>query len=157
MDKLHIDYAQYHHLIDQVVHAVVAGAFQPDLILGVSRGGLFLADGLSRALRKPMAVIAASSYRESSGTAQGDLQISSTIASVVPVSGKVLLVDDLADSGHTLQALCAHLQSFYPQIELLKTAVIWVKPSSIFKPDFAAQHLQSDVWIVQPFETRDFD
>jgi len=157
MEKLHIDYAQYHQLIDQVVHAVEQGAFQPDLILGVSRGGLFLADGLSRALRKPMAVIAASSYRESSGTAQGSLEISSTIASVVPVSGKVLLVDDLADSGHTLDALCAHLRSFYPQIELLKTAVIWVKPSSIFKPDFAAQHLQSDVWIVQPFETRDFN
>lgn len=156
MDKLHVDYAAYHRLIDQVVHAVELDQFDPDLILGVSRGGLFLADGLSRALRKPMAVIAASSYRESSGTAQGDLQISSTIASVVPVAGKVLLVDDLADSGQTLNALCDHLKRLCLQIEQLKTAVIWVKPSSVFKPDFAAQHLQTDVWIVQPFETRDF-
>lgn len=157
MDKLHVDYAQYHRLIDQVVHAVECAEFQPDLILGVSRGGLFLADGLSRALRKPMAVIAASSYRDSGGTAQGELQISSTIASVVPVAGKVLLVDDLADSGHTLEALCAHLQSFCPQITQLKTAVVWVKPFSVFKPDFAAEYLESDAWIVQPFETRDFN
>ena len=157
MDKLHVNYAQYHHLIDQVVHAVENGTFQPDLILGVSRGGLFLADGLSRALRKPMAVIAASSYREGSGTSQGELQISSTIASVVPVAGKVLLVDDLADSGQTLQALCVHLKSFYPQIEQLKTAVVWVKSSSVFQPDFAAEYLNADVWIVQPFETRDFN
>lgn len=156
MDKLHVDYAQYHHLIDRVVNAVQGTDFQPDLVLGVSRGGLFLADGLSRALRKPMAVIAASSYREGDGTAQGELQISSTIASVVPVAGKVLLVDDLADSGQTLQALCAHLQSFCPQILQLKTAVVWVKPSSVFRPDFAAEYLKSDTWIVQPFETRDF-
>lgn len=157
MDKLHVDYAQYHHLIDRVVNAVECSGYQPDLVLGVARGGLFLADGLSRSLRKPMAVIAASSYGGSGGTEQGQLQISATIASVVPVAGKVLLVDDLADSGHTLQALCLHLKQFCPQIEQLKTAVVWVKPASIFKPDFAAEYLESDAWIVQPFETRDFN
>jgi uncharacterized protein len=154
--KLHIDYAQYHHLIDQVVQAVRNSGFQPDCVLGVSRGGLFLADGLSRSLRKPMAVIAASSYREENGTSQGELQISASIAAVSPVSGRVLLVDDLADTGHTLQALCGHLRTMCPGVVELKTAVVWVKPGSVFKPDFAAEYLESDVWIVQPFETRDF-
>lgn len=156
MEKLHVDYTQYHNLIDRVVHAVQASGFQPDVVLGVSRGGLFLADGLSRSLRKPMAVIAASSYRDGAGTQQGELQVSASIASVVPVTGKVLLVDDLADSGHTLQALCAHLKHMCPNIHELKTAVVWVKPSSTFKPDYAGEYLESDVWIVQPFETRDF-
>jgi hypoxanthine phosphoribosyltransferase len=156
MEKLHVDYAQYHSLIDQVVRAVKGSGFQPDVVLGVSRGGLFLADGLSRSLRKPMAVIAASSYCGNAGTEQGELKVSASIATVVPVTGKVLLVDDLADSGHTLQALCAHLKHMCPHIHELKTAVVWVKPSSIFKPDYAAQYLESDVWIVQPFETRDF-
>ena len=154
--KLHIDYAQYHHLIDQVVRAVQSSGFQPDCVLGVSRGGLFLADGLSRSLRKPMAVIAASSYRDGEGTTQGELQLSASIAAVAPVGGNVLLVDDLADTGHTLQALCEHLRTICPDIVDLKTAVVWVKPGSVFKPDFAAEYLESDVWIVQPFETRDF-
>jgi uncharacterized protein len=103
-----------------------------------------------------MAVIAASSYREGNGTSQSDLQVSASIASVVPLAGKVLLVDDLADSGQTLQALCSHLQQLFPDVAQLKTAVVWVKPSSCFQPDFAAEYLESDVWIVQPFETRDF-
>lgn len=154
--KLHIDYVQYHHLIDRVVTAVMESEFQPDVILGVSRGGLFLADGLSRALRKPMAVIAASSYQGESGTSQGELLLSTSIATVSPVEGNVLLVDDLADTGNTLQALCGHLRKICPDIAMLRTAVVWVKPSSVFKPDFAAEYLQSDVWIVQPFETRDF-
>ncbi len=156
MDKLHIDYAQYHDLVDVVVGQVKDSGYAPDLILGVSRGGLFLADGLSRSLQKPMAVIAASSYRDDAGTEQGELLVSASIASVVPVQGQVLLVDDLADSGHTLTALVDHLRRFYPQISEIKTAVVWVKPVSSFRPDFVAQWLDSDAWIVQPFETRDF-
>ena len=27
---------------------------------------------------------------------------------------------------------------------------------TVVAPDFAAEYLESDVWIVQPFETRDF-
>ncbi len=156
MDKLHIDYAQYHDLVDVVVGQVKDSGYAPDLILGVSRGGLFLADGLSRSLQKPMAVIAASSYRDDAGTEQGELLVSASIAAVVPVQGQVLLVDDLADSGHTLTALVDHLRRFYPQISEIKTAVVWVKPVSSFRPDFVAQWLDSDAWIVQPFETRDF-
>ncbi|WP_370261425.1 phosphoribosyltransferase [Limnobacter sp.] len=156
MKKLHVDYLQYHHLIDKVVDQVRQSSFKPDLVLGVSRGGLFLADGLSRSLKCPMAVVAASSYMGPSGTVQGGLQISASIASVVPIQGRVLLADDLADSGQTLRQLHTHLQHAHPAISSLKSAVIWVKPSSVFQPDFAAEHLHDDVWIVQPFEVRDF-
>lgn len=157
MDKLHVDYQTYHHLIDKVVGLVRQSGFMPDVVLGVSRGGLFLADGLSRSLRKPMAVIAASSYAGQGGTIQGRLELSSSVASVVPLAGRVLLVDDLADSGQTLAALRVHLSECFPEIEQLKTAVVWVKPASIFRPDFAAEYLNTDAWIVQPFEVRDFE
>jgi hypoxanthine phosphoribosyltransferase len=156
MDKLYVDYAHYHHLIGRVIQSVRDSGFQLDLVMGISRGGLFLADGLSRSLRKPMAVIAASSYRGGEGTVQGELLLSSTIASLVPVAGNVLLVDDLADSGNTLSSLTAHLYQTYPLIQELKTAVVWVKSASNFQPDFVAECLESDLWIVQPFETRDF-
>lgn len=156
MNKLHVDYLHYHDLISQVIGRVRESGFQPDCVLGVSRGGLCLADGLSRALRAPMAVIAASSYQGELGTAQGVLRVSASIASVEPIRGRVLLVDDLVDSGQTLGALCAHLRSNFPEVTALKTAVVWVKPTSVFKPDFAAVWMEQDVWIVQPFETRDF-
>ncbi|HEX4917309.1 MAG TPA: phosphoribosyltransferase family protein [Limnobacter sp.] len=156
MDKLHVDYTQYHNLIDRVIDQVRRSGFVPDLVLGISRGGLFLADGLSRALKCPMAVVAASSYIGPSGTVQGGLQISASIASVVPVQGRVLLADDLADSGQTLLQLQAHLVHAHPSISVLKTAVVWVKPASVFKPDYAAEYLKKDLWIVQPFEVRDF-
>lgn len=156
VEQLHVNYEQYDALIDQVIMQVRQASYKPDLVLGVSRGGLMLADGLSRALRCPMAVIAASSYQGDAGMQQGALQISTSIACCSPVAGQVLLVDDLADSGQTLQALFHHLRGNYPAITSLKTAVLWVKPKSCFQPDFAAQQLQADYWIVQPFEKRDF-
>ena len=155
MEKLHVDYAQYHNLIDQVVCAVEGSGFQPDVVLGVSRGGLFLADGLSRALRKPMAVIAASSYRGGAGTEQGELQVSASIASVVPVTGKVLLVDDLADSGHTLHAVLDLLRNNYKPITEMRSAVIWTKGLSKFTPDYSVEFLPTNPWIHQPFEAYD--
>lgn len=156
MDKQHVDYQQYHDLVGQVITKVQQSGFQPDVVLGVARGGLFLADGLSRALKVPMAVVVASSYQDAGGTVQGPLRVSASMASLDPVRGKVLLVDDLADSGQTLLALREHLERTLEGLQELKTAVIWVKPHSVIEPDYSALHLQNDVWIVQPFEIRDF-
>ena len=38
------------------------------------------------------------------------------------------------------------------KIKEIKTAVLWKKKDSIFEPDFCAQRLNSNPWIVQPFE-----
>ena len=43
----------------------------------------------------------------------------------------------------------------YPSIkniESIKTAVLWKKKDSTFEPDYCAQRLESNPWIVQPFE-----
>lgn len=66
----------------------------------------------------------------------------------------LLLVDDLVDSGETLQQAIAWLQQTQDVTEL-RTAVLWQKPSSSFQPDFAAQVLTDNPWIEQPFELYD--
>ena len=45
------------------------------------------------------------------------------------------------------------LSNFEKKIaEQIKTAVLWKKKDSTFEPDFCAQRLSSNPWIVQPFE-----
>jgi hypoxanthine phosphoribosyltransferase len=52
-----------------------------------------------------------SSYRAEAGTLQGHLDIAKFITTPKgEIAGKVLLVDDLADSGHTLKAVMQHAQ-----------------------------------------------
>jgi hypoxanthine phosphoribosyltransferase len=156
MDKVYIDYPEYNALIDRLIDRLRDSGLQFDWVIGISRGGLPLADAISRSLKLPMAVVAASSYQGQSGTDQADLKVSASVASVAEVTGRCLLVDDLVDSGKTLGALTRHLKHQLPAIDVLHTAVIWVKPISVFQPDFAAEHMENDLWIVQPFEKRDW-
>jgi hypoxanthine phosphoribosyltransferase len=65
----------------------------------------------------------------------------------------VLLADDLVDSGETLQAVLPELKRRYPKIEELRTAVLWYKAVSVYRPDYYVEHLEDSPWIHQPFES----
>jgi hypoxanthine phosphoribosyltransferase len=71
------------------------------------------------------------------------------------IAGKVLLVDDLADSGHTLNAVIHQLKTNYKPITELRSAVIWTKGMSTFQPDYSVELLPTNPWIHQPFEGYD--
>ena len=64
----------------------------------------------------------------------------------------VLLVDDLVDSGGTLDVVKRHLLAAYPSIQDLRTAVLWHKACSKCAPDYSVEYLPDNPWIHQPFE-----
>jgi len=69
------------------------------------------------------------------------------------LGSKVLLVDDLADSGRTLEKCVKwleHYEGFF--IDELKTATVWTKGLSTFTPDYFIEFLTNNPWIHQPFE-----
>jgi hypoxanthine phosphoribosyltransferase len=97
-----------------------------------------------------------SSYRAEAGTVQGHLDIARYITTPKgEIAGKVLLVDDLADTGHTLRAVVDQLKNNYKPVTELRTAVIWTKGVSTFKPDYPIEDLPTNPWIHQPFEPYD--
>ena len=71
------------------------------------------------------------------------------------LSGHLLLVDDLVDSGVTLSRVIAHLRQRYPAVTELRTAVIWYKACSSVVPDYYVEYLPTNPWIHQPFEVYD--
>jgi len=70
------------------------------------------------------------------------------------LSGRVLLVDDLADSGVTLAAVAERLRGL-PAISELRSAVLWTKAISTYTPDYFVEVLPTSPWIHQPFEDYD--
>ena len=71
------------------------------------------------------------------------------------MGGKILLCDDLSDTGITLNKSVDWLEKYGPikgKIEDIKTATLWKKKKSTFEPDFCAVRLKENPWIVQPFE-----
>jgi len=113
-------------------------------------------DILSRIFDKPLAIMSTSSYRAEAGTEQGALDIARYITTPKgEIAGRVLLVDDLADSGHTLRAVVEQLRNNYKPITELRTAVIWTKGLSTFRADYSVDDLPTNPWIHQPFESYD--
>ncbi|MFN4003264.1 MAG: phosphoribosyltransferase [Hylemonella sp.] len=153
---LYVSYVEYHNLIEQLAIQIHQSGWTFDTILCLARGGMRPGDILSRIFEKPLAIMSTSSYRAQAGTVQGHLDIAKYITTPQgEIAGRVLLVDDLADSGHTLQEVVRLLRERYPAITELRTAVIWTKAQSTFRPDYSVEYLPTNPWIHQPFESYD--
>jgi hypoxanthine phosphoribosyltransferase len=111
---LYVSYDEYHNLIEKLALKVFQSGWQFDTILCLARGGMRPGDILSRVFSKPLAIMSTSSYRADAGTVQGHLDIARFITTPKgEIAGRVLLVDDLADTGHTLKAVFEMLKSNY--------------------------------------------
>ncbi|MBU6193389.1 MAG: phosphoribosyltransferase [Burkholderiales bacterium] len=152
---LYVSWDAYHRLIEKLAIQVWQSGWAFDQILCLARGGMRPGDVLSRVFDKPLAIMSTSSYRAEAGTIQGRLDIARYIT--MPqgeLAGRVLLVDDLADSGITLKAVVERLRAM-PAITELRSAVIWTKAVSTYQPDYTVEHLPTSPWIHQPFEEYD--
>jgi uncharacterized protein len=153
---LYVDWEEYHRLIERLGLAIYESGWHFDSLLCLARGGLRVGDIMSRVYDMPLAILAASSYREAAGRSQGDLDIGEYITMTHgALRGSLLLVDDLVDSGITLSRVVEHLKQRYPAITEVRTAVIWYKACSSFKPDYYVEYLPTNPWIHQPFEVYD--
>jgi len=156
MEHLYCDWPDYDRLCERLAESVHRSEWAFDEILCLARGGMRVGDVLSRIFRKPLGVLFTSSYREHAGTEQGSLLIGETIASTVALRGpRLLLVDDLVDTGSTFVSLMPELKRKWPQFTEVRTAVLWQKAATRFQPDYVAERLSGDPWIHQPFEKYD--
>ena len=153
---LYVSYDEYHGLIEKLALKIHQSGWEFDTILCLARGGLRPGDILSRIFDKPLAIMSTSSYRAEAGKVQGHLDIGRFIATPKgEIAGRVLLVDDLADTGVTLNAVVKRLKENYEPITELRTAVIWTKGVSTFQADYSVEDLPTNPWIHQPFEGYD--
>ncbi|NJK60151.1 MAG: phosphoribosyltransferase [Oscillatoriales cyanobacterium SM2_1_8] len=151
--EIAVSWAEYHGLIETLAVKLAQASWDGDAVVAVARGGLRVGDVLSRLLRKPLAVVAAASY--GADRQRRSLRLGPGIAFAGEVLGdRLLVVDDMVDSGETLAQLVPQLQSQLQPTQL-QTAVLWYKGHSRFVPDFYAVHLPHHPWIRQPFERYD--
>ncbi len=157
MDVLRVSWDEYHRLVETLAFNVYDSGWKFDSMLCLARGGLRPGDVLSRIFDMPLNILATSSYREACGREQGELDIGKYIASSKEGSlkGRVLLIDDLVDSGLTFQRVREHLANNMKGITEVRTAVIWWKACSKFEPDYYVEYLGNNPWIQQPFEVYD--
>lgn len=155
--KLIINFKEYLETVEKLA-IDVNKVFKPTVLVGIMRGAAPIIDILSRIYKLPTAYIVIQSY-SGKGTEdkQGELVFARDISSIARKEDfeKILLVDDLSDTGLTLNKSIDWLKKYEPvknYIQEIKTACLWKKKSSKFNPDFCPVKLDGDPWIVQPTE-----
>ncbi|WP_324172239.1 phosphoribosyltransferase [Sulfurimonas sp.] len=124
-------------------------AFEAEVIVGIARGGLTLSHAIAEGL----------DIREVQ-TLRTELYDKTCKREMLSIFGdcnfqnisRVLVVDDIADSGDTLKAIMEHLRAKYKNIDF-KATTLFYKKTSVYEPDFWVN--EADEWI-DFFWERDF-
>ncbi len=154
--SLHVSWDEYNTLVERLVLLVHESGWRFNQVICIARGGLRVGDVLSRIYELPLAILSTHSYTSDGGTTRGELIIAEHMTMTAPRLGdRVLLVDDMVDSGHTLATVRKELPLRFPHIADVRTAVVWYKAHSVFKPDYYVEYLPDNPWIHQPFEIYD--
>ena len=156
-NKLIISFEEHLNTVEKLA-VMIHQNYKPTVLVGIMRGAAPIIDILSRILKLPTAYIVIQSYSgKGIEDKQGKLMFAREISSLAIAKdfNKVLLVDDLSDTGLTLNKSIEWLKNYNSikdNINEIKTACLWKKKSSTFTPDFCPVLLDSDPWIVQPTE-----
>ncbi|MEA2100058.1 MAG: phosphoribosyltransferase family protein [Campylobacterota bacterium] len=117
--------------------------FQPEVIVGIARGGLTLSHAMAEGMDiREVQTLRTELYDKS--CKRDELSIFGT-CNFTDIK-RVLVVDDISDSGDTLKAIMTHLESKFENIEF-KSATLYYKKTSCYEPDF---------WINEATEWIDF-
>ena len=156
-NKLIINFEEYTKIVEKLAIQIHKN-YKPTVLVGIMRGAAPIIDILSRILKLPIAYIVIQSYSgKGMEDKQGKLMFAREISSLANDKdfNRVLLIDDLSDTGLTLNKSIEWLKNYGPTkdyIKEVKTACLWKKKSSTFEPDFCSVRLDTDPWIVQPTE-----
>jgi uncharacterized protein len=154
MSDLYVSWSEYHQKIEDLAANIYESKWECDRIVCLARGGLRVGDTLSRIFHQPLAILAASSYSGAGGKVRSAIKFARDLTMVGDNLGsRILLVDDLVDSGVSLKEGIVWLNHRYAsEIEEIRTAVLWYKACSAAVPDYYVDYLPDNPWIHQPFE-----
>lgn len=143
-------WSQIYDLTLCLAQKIRSSGYQPHVIVGIIRGGLVPARVLSDLLEvQQMATIQVEFYVNIGKTASEPV-LKQGLA--VSVAGKrVLVVDDIADSGKSLQLALNYLQG--QGAAEIKSATLYYKRKSVIQPSFFEK--VTECWVVFPWETRE--
>jgi hypoxanthine phosphoribosyltransferase len=148
-ERENLTYELFGQAIRELARAVADDGYEPDMILSIARGGLFVAGGLGYALDvKNLHVMNVEFYTGVGTTLEMPVMLP-PVPNVVDLSEKkVLVADDVADSGRTLKLVhdfCAE------HVAEVRSAVIYEKPRSVVKCAYVWR--RTDRWINFPWSS----
>jgi len=127
---------------------IIQSGYEPDMIIGVTRGGWVPAMNLSDLLGIKDLLALKVEHWGITATKSKKAELKFPLRT--DLTGKnILLVDDLTDTGESVKISTEHIKTLNPRE--IKTATLLHKSQSIFEPDFYAKEIREWVWIILPW------
>lgn len=144
-----LDWPTYGRAARQLAQDVADSGFRPDIILAIARGGLFAAGSLGYALSvKNLFVMNLEFYTGVGERLDMPVVLPPYLDKLDLTDARILVVDDVADTGHTLKVVHEFCQDVVSES---MTAVLYEKSHSVVKADFVWK--RTDQWINFPWST----
>lgn len=140
----------------QIAQQIADSGWMPDLIVAIARGGMLPAGAISYALGVKANGAINVEFYTGVGKTMLEPEILEPYMDISSLEGKrVLIVDDVADSGKTLKLIMdliakegLSMGSDSAKVDA-RSATIYLKPTSVIKPDYVFK--QTDKWINFPW------
>jgi len=133
----------------ELAQQVADDGFEPDLILAIARGGLFLGGALGYALEvKNLFVMNVEFYTGIDERLDLPVVLPPTLDRVDLTGANVLVADDVAETGKTLELVRDFCAGYVAEV---RTAVIYEKPRSLVRCDYVWR--RTDRWIDFPWSS----
>ncbi|MFW5703214.1 MAG: phosphoribosyltransferase [Patescibacteria group bacterium] len=138
-----------HKLSTELARNVKKDGYAFDVIVAIARGGMPIATIMADALNlRNVATFTVSTYEQMHKKKEAQL----VLGCGDQITGKrVLLVDDISDSGESLAFGIDYLNKM--GVTSLKTATVFAKPGTSSLPDFYVQ--QTTEWVIFPYEVEE--
>ncbi|MCB0996781.1 MAG: phosphoribosyltransferase [Acidimicrobiales bacterium] len=146
-----LDWSTYGRAARELAQVVADDGYQPDMILAIARGGLFMAGSLGYALSvKNLYVMNVEFYTGVDERLEVPVMLPPYVDFVDLDDAHILIADDVADTGHTLKLVKEFCQEKVAQV---RTAVLYQKPTSMVDCDYIWR--RTDKWINFPWSSEE--
>ena len=142
-----LTYEAFGHAVRELAQTVADDGFEPDIVLSIARGGVFVAGGLAYALDcKNIHLVNVEFYTGVGTTLEMPVMLAPVPNAIDFSDKKVLIADDVADTGKTLKLVRDFCVDHVADV---RSAVIYEKPQSLVKCEYVWK--RTDRWINFPW------
>jgi hypoxanthine phosphoribosyltransferase len=146
-DRERLDWPTFGSATRELAQQIADARFEPEVIVAIARGGLLLAGGLAYALGVKSCGAVNAEFYTGVGTRLDEPVMLPPLLDEQSIEGKrVLLVDDVSDSGRTLAMVVQLLEAGGAEV---RTVTLYTKPGTVLEPTYVWR--STDRWIDFPW------
>lgn len=146
-ERENLTYEAFGRAVRELAQSVADDGYEPDVVLSIARGGVFVAGGLAYALDcKNIHLVNVEFYTGVNTTLEMPVMLAPVPNAIDFTRKKVLIADDVADTGKTLKLVRDFCIDHVAEV---RSAVIYEKPHSLVKCEYVWK--KTDQWINFPW------